>query len=78
MVTIEKDIRSEMDVLVNVLPGRIKELAECYETPLPEKTRQAVELEKSVYGHLATKLVKALNIKQDMMQNLLIGRIRLI
>lgn len=52
MAIIAKDIRSEMDRLSQRLTGRIKELAERYEMPLPEQTREVTNFEKAVAGHL--------------------------
>ncbi len=54
MTTIGKDIHSEMDRLSQRLTGRIKELAERYETPLSEQTRQVADCEKAVQKHLET------------------------
>jgi type I restriction enzyme M protein len=52
LATIATDIHSEMDRLSQRLTGRIKELAERYETPLPEQSRQVADYEKAVQGHL--------------------------
>ncbi len=52
MATIDKDIHSEMDRISQRLTQRIKELAERYETPLPQQTAQVAELEQTVTGHL--------------------------
>jgi len=52
MAIIDKDIHSEMDRISQRLTQRIKELAERYETPLPQQTAQVAELEQTVTGHL--------------------------
>ncbi|HDZ79357.1 MAG TPA: type I restriction-modification system subunit M [Gammaproteobacteria bacterium] len=52
MATIDKDIHSEMDRISQRLTQRIKELAERYETPLPQQTQNVMDLEKAVNGHL--------------------------
>ncbi len=52
MAAIAKDIHSEMDRISQRLTQRIKELAERYEMPLPAQTRQVMDLEKAVNGHL--------------------------
>jgi type I restriction enzyme M protein len=52
MATIDKDIHTEMDRISQCLAQRIKELAERYETPLPQQNQQVAELEKTVSVHL--------------------------
>lgn len=52
MTTIAKDIHSEMDIISQRLTQRIKELAERYDTPLPQQTVEVSELEKKVTAHL--------------------------
>jgi len=52
MATIGKDIHSEMDRISQRLTQRIKELAERYETPLPQQTQNVMDLETTVNGHL--------------------------
>lgn len=52
MATIDKDIHTEMDRISQRLTQRIKELAERYETPLPQQTVEVSGLEKKVNGHL--------------------------
>ncbi len=52
IATIDKDIHSEMDRISQRLTQRIKELAERYETPLPQQTQNVAELEKAVAEHL--------------------------
>ena len=45
-------IHSEMDRISQALTRRVKELAERYETPLPQAATQVAELEKKVNCHL--------------------------
>ena len=52
MATIDKDIHTEMDRISQRLTQRIKELAERYETPLPQQAQNVMDLEKAVNGHL--------------------------
>lgn len=52
MAAIDKDIHSEMDRISQRLTQRIKELAERYETPLPQQNQNVMDLEKTVNGHL--------------------------
>ena len=52
MATIEKNIHTEMDRISQRLTQRIKELAERYDTPLPEQQQQVVNLESLVNEHL--------------------------
>jgi type I restriction enzyme M protein len=52
MATIGKYIKTEMDRISQRLTQRIKELAERYETPLPEQQQQVVNLESLVNEHL--------------------------
>ncbi len=52
LAKIEKDIHSEIDKISQRLTTRVKELAERYETPLPELTLELKELEKKVSKHL--------------------------
>ncbi|MCF6155669.1 MAG: type I restriction-modification system subunit M [Candidatus Brocadia sp.] len=52
MATLERDIRTEMERISQRLTGRIKELAERYEAPLPAITAEVDALEKKVHGHL--------------------------
>jgi type I restriction enzyme M protein len=52
MATIDKDIHTEMDRISQRLTQRIKELAERYETPLPQQTAEVSTLEKKVNAHL--------------------------
>ena len=52
MATIDKDIHTEMDRISQRLTQRIKELAERYETPLPQQTQNVMDLGKAVNGHL--------------------------
>jgi len=52
MATIDKDIHTEMDRISQRLTQRIKELAERYETPLPQQTAEVSKMEKRVSTHL--------------------------
>ena len=53
MATLETAIRTELDRLSQRLTGRVKTLADRYETPLSELEAQAAELAKRVKKHLA-------------------------
>lgn len=53
MATIDKDIHTEMARISQRLTHRIKDLAERYETPLPEQTKNFAVLESAVQAHLA-------------------------
>jgi type I restriction enzyme M protein len=53
MNAIEKAVKTEMERLSQRLTGRIKELAERYESPLPKLQNEAKELEAKVAAHLA-------------------------
>ncbi|QBN20263.1 type I restriction-modification system subunit M [Flavobacterium nackdongense] len=52
MTSIEKSVKSEMERISQRLTGRIKELAELYETPLPKQTKDVADLESKVTAHL--------------------------
>jgi len=52
MAAIDRDIHSEMDRISQRLTQRIKELAERYETPLPQQNQQVAEMEQAVNAHL--------------------------
>lgn len=52
IAAIDKDIHTEMDRISQRLTQRIKELAERYETPLPQQNQQVEELEQAVNAHL--------------------------
>jgi type I restriction enzyme M protein len=45
-------VHSEMERISQRIAGRLKELAERYETPLPELTKEVEDLSKKVEGHL--------------------------
>ena len=45
-------IHGEMDRISQALTGRVKQLAERYETPLPQMGCRAAELETKVNAHL--------------------------
>jgi len=53
MASIERSVKTEMERISQRLTGRIKELAECYETPLPKQTKEVTILEEKVNEHLA-------------------------
>ncbi len=52
MASIEKAVKSEMERISQRLTQRIKELAERYETPLPQHNKTVGDLEEKVKGHL--------------------------
>jgi len=52
MAAIERDARTEMERISQRLTGRIKELAERYETPLSVLTTEVDTLEQKVHAHL--------------------------
>jgi type I restriction enzyme M protein len=52
LASLEFAIHGEMDRISQALTGRVKELAERYETPLPQMTSRAAELETKVNCHL--------------------------
>lgn len=52
IATLDRDIHGEMDRISQSLTKRVRELAERYDTPLPELTVQVVALEGRVNGHL--------------------------
>ena len=52
LATISAAIHGEMDRISQALTQRVKELAERYETPLPQATNQVAALEQAVNAHL--------------------------
>ena len=52
MASIERSVKTEMERISQRLTQRIKELAERYETPLPNQTTEVAELENKVIAHL--------------------------
>jgi type I restriction enzyme M protein len=52
MASFERSIQTEMERISQRLTQRIKELAERYETPLPEQTADVAVLEEKVKTHL--------------------------
>ena len=52
LATIGKAIHGEMDRISQNLSQRVKQLAERYETPLPQQTQKVAELEQKVNAHL--------------------------
>jgi len=53
LTALEAAIHGEMDRISQALTQRVKELAERYETPLPQMTARAAELAQRVNAHLA-------------------------
>ncbi len=51
--TLDAAIHGEMDRISQALTQRVKELAERYETPLPQLADKVSEWERKVNGHLA-------------------------
>lgn len=52
MTNIKKAIQTEMERISQRLTQRIKELAERYETPLPQQNKEVADLEEKVNAHL--------------------------
>jgi type I restriction enzyme M protein len=52
LARLENDVQTEMQRISQRLTGRIKELAERYENPLPSLDKEAGELEKKIHAHL--------------------------
>ena len=52
LTALDTAIRGEMDRVNQELTGRLTELADRYETPLPEIAERVVELEATVNRHL--------------------------
>ena len=52
LAALDADIHSEMTRISQMLAGRVKELAERYETPVPVLSKRVSELEKKVNRHL--------------------------
>ncbi|MDD2769083.1 MAG: class I SAM-dependent DNA methyltransferase [Methylococcus sp.] len=52
LAALDRDIHGEMDRVSQQLTQRVKELAERYETPLPQLTKRAEALEDKVNAHL--------------------------
>ena len=53
LAAIAESVHSEMDRVSQSLTRRVKELAERYETPLPDAANKVTNLEKLVTAHLA-------------------------
>lgn len=53
LATLSAAVQSEVERVSQALTRRVKELAERYDTPLPQLTAQVKELEAKVAGHLA-------------------------
>ncbi len=54
LATLDAAVHSEMDSVSQQLTQRVKELAERYETPLPQMVSRVAELEATVNRHLET------------------------
>ena len=52
MTSIKKAIQTEMERISQRLTQRIRELAERYETPLPQQNKEVAALEEKVNAHL--------------------------
>ena len=52
LATLDAAIHGEMDRISQALTRRVKELAERYETPLPQQVSRVAELEQAVNRHL--------------------------
>jgi type I restriction enzyme M protein len=52
MTVLERDVKTEMERISQRLTQRIKELAERYETTLPQQTTEVASLESKVNTHL--------------------------
>jgi type I restriction enzyme M protein len=52
VATIAAAVQGELDRVSQTLTGRIRQLAECYATPLPQLTDKVAELATRVDGHL--------------------------
>jgi type I restriction enzyme M protein len=52
MTSIERSVKTEMERISQRLTQRIKELAERYETPMPQQTNEVAEMEAKVIAHL--------------------------
>lgn len=52
LAALDRDIHSEMDRVSQQLTQRVKELAERYETPMPQMVNRVAELEAKVNRHL--------------------------
>lgn len=53
LAALDQDIHGEMDRVSQQLTQRVKELAERYETPLPQMVNRVADLEAKVNRHLA-------------------------
>ena len=52
MASIQKAIQTEMERISQRLTQRIKELAERYETPLPQQNKNVTAQEEKINAHL--------------------------
>ena len=52
LAALDAAIHGEMDRISQALTQRVKELAERYETPMPQQVRKVADLEQAVNVHL--------------------------
>ena len=52
LAALDRDIHGEMDRVSQQLTQRVKELAERYETPMPQMVNRVADLEAKVNRHL--------------------------
>jgi type I restriction enzyme M protein len=52
LASLDAAIHGEMDRISQALTARVKELAERYDSPLPELAQKAADIEQTVNGHL--------------------------
>ena len=52
LARLDADIHSEVDRISQALAGRVKELVERYETPMPKMVSSVADFEAKVNGHL--------------------------
>ena len=52
LASIQRSVQTEMDRINQRLTQRIKELAERYDTPMPQQTKAVADLENNVNAHL--------------------------
>ncbi len=77
LAALDAAIHGEMERVSQQLTGRMKELAERYEAPLPQMVDRVAELEARVNGHLERMGFAWSQLKQGAMQELLTGKKRL-
>ena len=52
IAALDKAVHGEMDRISQTLTQRVKELAERYETPMPDLAKRVIKLEAKVNRHL--------------------------